>query len=141
MFLCAVFTSCSSTTEQQGFNEVEEEGQSVKVNGKWTVDRATAEELKGMKNTMENFTLLNKKKFENMKAYQEYGALLRNHIERVNTYCGLDAANKTILCKSLNNLKSKIEILEGNDMEKSREAMTELNSLFAQIDSTFNYVN
>ena len=136
-----LFSCNNSNSEDAGYAANTTEFRSEKVNNKWTLDRATAEELKGMKNTIENFTLLNKKKFENLKAYQEYGALLRNHIERVNTFCGLDAESKNVLCKNLDKFKTNIEILEGNNMEQSHKAMEQLNTLFAQIDSTYNYSN
>ena len=127
-------TSATQNTENETFV-------STQTQGRWSVDRATAEELKGMKNTIENFTLLNKKKFENLPAYQEYGLLLNNHIERVTTYCRLDSKSKNALCANLNTIKQQIEILQGNDMEKSREAIAEVNKIFAEIDSSFNYNN
>jgi hypothetical protein len=134
---CNSNTSATSNTERNS----ETTFVSTQVDGKWTVDRATAEELKGMKNTIENFTLLNKKKFENLAAYQEYGILLENHINRVNTYCLLDPKTKNTLCANLNRIKEQMEILKGNDMEKSREAIKTINAIYSEIDSSFNYNN
>lgn len=137
LLLCA----CSNSSGDRSLMETQEEFKSQKNEDKWTVDRATAEELKGMKNTMENFTLLNKKKLENLKAYQEYGLLLQNHIDRVNTYCLLDKESKNMLCKKLDKMREGIKTLEGTDMEESRVTVAELNRIFAEIDSSFNYTN
>lgn len=114
---------------------------SKQVDGRWTTDQATAEELKGMKNTIENFTLLNKKKFENLKAYQEFGDLMQMHSDRVTNYCGLDPATKNLLCKKLDDIKTEVAILKGDDMQKSKEALGRINVVLAQIDSSFNYSN
>lgn len=132
--------ACNSPVQNDDSSESKQEFKSEMINAKWTVDRGTAEELKGMKNTMVNFTLLNKR-LENLKAYQEYGLLLQNHIERVTSYCQLDKQSKNLLCKNLDKLKEDIKTLEGTDMEKSRAAVAELNRAFAEIDSSFNYTN
>lgn len=138
----ALIAGCDNPASSESkTTDSETEFVSTKTNGKWSVDRATAEELKGMKNTVENFTLLNKKKFENLPAYQEYGLLLENHINRVNTYCQLDPTSKNALCANLNKIKEQMEVLKGNDMDKSREAIKSINLLFAEIDSSFNYNN
>jgi len=71
------FSSCNhSEASENGLITKEETFSSTQVNGKWTTDFKTAEELKVMRNTIENFTLLNKKKFENLKACQTLGKLL-----------------------------------------------------------------
>lgn len=141
----AVFllTACENNAGKSATNSLQDEQNftSQNINGKWTVDRATAEELKGMKNTLENFTLLNKKKYENLPAYQEYALLLENHIERVTTFCRLDKQSKNALCKNLDRIKEQMEILKGDDMEKSYKAMVAINRIFAEIDSSFNYNN
>lgn len=137
LWVAVIVTACNTHSEY-----TVHEGESFKSeqqNGKWTTDQATAEELKGMKNTIENFTLLNKKKFENLKAYQEFGDLMTMHIERVTQYCRLDADTRNLLCRKLETIKPEIEILHGNDMQKSKEALTRINSTIAEIDSTFNY--
>ncbi len=139
--IAALIAGCDNPASESKTTDTETEFKSTQTDGKWSVDRATAEELKGMKNTVENFTLLNKKKFENLPAYQEYGLLLENHINRVNTYCQLDPTSKNALCANLNNIKEQMEVLKGNDMDKSREAIKAINLLFAEIDSSFNYNN
>lgn len=140
--IAALIAGCNNPAATENkTTDAETEFVSTQTDGKWSVDRATAEELKGMKNTVENFTLLNKKRFENLPAYQEYGLLLENHIDRVNTYCQLDPTSKNTLCANLNKIKEKMEVLKGNDMDKSREAIQSINLLFAQIDSSFNYNN
>ena len=91
--------------------------------------------------TIENFTLLNKKKFENLKAYQEFGDLMQMHVDRVTTYCKLDADTKNLLCRKLDKIKAEVQTLHGNDMEKSKEALKNINSILAEIDSSFSYMN
>ena len=109
--------------------------------GKYTTDFATAQELKMMRNTIDNFTLLNKKKFENLRAYQEFGDLLQMHTDRVIESCNLDAGSKNILCKKLDKIKSEVQTLRGTDIEKSEIALKNVNAYLAEIDSLFNYIN
>ena len=69
--ICLLQSCNSKTSEQTSTQQEEENFTSEMENGKWTTDFATAQELKGMHYTIENFTLLsNKKKLENLKAYQ-----------------------------------------------------------------------
>jgi hypothetical protein len=112
-----------------------------KINGKYTVDRATSEELKIMENTVVNFTDMIKRQPKNLAAYNEYGNLLMNHIERINTYCRLDANAKTQLCSNLNLIKEKIPALQQNDVAAASQATTEINRLFSKIDSSFAFRN
>ena len=114
---------------------------SEKVNGRMTTDFATAQELKGMRISIENFTLLNKKKFENLKAYQQFGDILQNHLDRTTASCGLDDAAKTTLCSKLDKMKPEINTLHGDDMIKSKEAVKNVNRWMAEIDSSFSYMN
>ncbi|MCW5907616.1 MAG: hypothetical protein KIS94_07145 [Chitinophagales bacterium] len=143
LIVAILLTACenNSGNSTTGSQREEQNFTSQNIDGKWTVDRATAEELKGMKNTLENFTLLNSKKYENLPAYQEYALLLENHIERVTTFCRLDKETKNALCKNLDRIKEQMEILKGDDMEKSHEAMEAINRIFGEIDSSFNYNN
>ena len=95
-----------------------------------------------MRNTIENFTLLsNKKKLENLKAYQEFGDLMQMHAERVTTYCRLNPETKNLLCKKLDNIKSEVQTLHGDDMQKSKAALKNINTHLADIDSSFTYMN
>ncbi len=139
--ISCLLQSCNSAQRQQ--NSTQEEGNftSELKEGKYTTDFETAQELKGMRNTIENFTLLNKKKFENLKAYQEFGDLMQMHVDRVTTYCKLDADTKNLLCKKLDKIKSEVETLHGDDMVKSKEALEHINSYLEEIDSSFNYKN
>lgn len=133
-----------SCNHKQGVSEQKSEPEKYVaevINGKYNTDFETAQELKGMRNTIENFTLLNKKKFENLKAYQEFGNLMEMHIERVNEYCQLDASTKSILCQKLDKMKEEVKTLQGTDMEKSKEALARINTALVEIDSTFNYSN
>jgi|APTNR8051073442_1049403.scaffolds.fasta_scaffold20984_1 PBP1b-binding outer membrane lipoprotein LpoB len=134
--------SCNSNLNQSS-SAAESETQFVskQQNGRWSTDFATAEELKGMHYTIENFTLLNRKKFENLQAYQEFGNLMQMHIDRVTTHCQLDANSKSILCRKLDRVKTEIKVLHGNDMEKSKISLHNINSIFSEIDSTFSYMN
>ncbi len=133
--------SCDSTPSTAEQNTDQKKYVSEKIDGKYKTDFETAQELKGMRNTIENFTLLNKKKFENLKAYQEFGSLMEMHIDRVNEYCNLDASTKSILCKKLDKIKEEVTILQGSDMDKSKEALERINSYVTEIDSSFNYMN
>ena len=114
---------------------------SEKINGKYTVDRATSEELKVMENTVENFSLMIKRQPKNTAAYNEYGNLLQNHIERINNYCGLDENSKTELCSKLKLISEKVPALQQNDAPAASTATAEINILFAKIDSTFAFRN
>jgi len=122
-------------------NKATQEFISTQVNGKWTTDFTTAEELKGMHNTIENFTLLNKKKFENLKAYQEFGDLMQMHADRVTEYCQLDANTKNLLCKKLAAIKTEVQTLHGDDMVQSKAAVANINLILSEIDATFSYNN
>ncbi len=142
-FTICLLQSCNSNTSEQTSTQQEEENFTSEMeNGKWTTDFATAQELKGMHYTIENFTLLsNKKKLENLKAYQEFGNLMQMHIDRVTTYCRLDVDSKNLLCKKLDKIKTEIEILHGDDMERSKAALKNINLHLAEIDSSFSYIN
>ena len=136
------FSSCNhSEASENGLITKEEIFSSTQINGKWTTDFKTAEELKVMRNTIENFTLLNKKKFENLKAYQEFGDLIAMHIERVLNNCGLDEKPKEILQAKLEKLNAEVKILQGTDMGKSKLSVKKVNEALAAIDSTFTYTN
>ncbi len=141
LFTGLLLTTCNNQTGSSSVSEPEEAFVSKKESGKWTTDFATAQELKGMRNTIENFTLLNKKKFENLKAYQEFGDLMQMHVERVNTLCRLDPDTKNLLCKKLDSIKEEVTVLHGEDMVKSKEAVEHINTYLADIDSTFSYMN
>lgn len=138
----SLLQSCNNKSSKQTTTVEEENFTSEQRNGKWTTDFATAQELKGMHYTIENFTLLsNKKKLENLKAYQEFGDLMQMHVDRVTTYCRLDADTKNLLCKKLNKIKAEVQTLHGDDMEKSKVALKNINSHLAEIDSSFSYMN
>jgi hypothetical protein len=142
--LISVLMGCNQ--QQSGSSISPEEGlkdsfKSENKNGKHTTDFETAQELISMRFTIENFTLLNKKKFENLKAYQEFGDLMQMHIERITRFCKLDVDTKNLLCKKLEGITKEVEILHGSDMEKSKEALGKINYSLGQIDSTFNYSN
>ena len=142
IFLSAMLLQgCNNNQSQTTSASSQEDFTSVQKNGKWTTDFTTAEELKGMHYTIENFTLLNKKKFENLKAYQEFGDLMQMHIDRVTMHCNLDADTKNLLCKKLDRIKTEVQTLHGNDMEKSKAALNNVNSILAEIDSSFSYMN
>jgi hypothetical protein len=142
--LISVLMGCNQ--QQSGSSISPEKGlkdffKSKNKNGKYTTDFETAQELISMRFTIENFTLLNKKKFENLKAYQEFGDLMQMHVERITRYCKLEVDTKNLLCKKLEGITKEVEILHGNDMEKSKEALGKINYSLSQIDSTFNYSN
>lgn len=112
-----------------------------KVNGKYTVDRATSEELKVLENTVVNFTVMIKRQPNNISAYNEYGNLLQNHIERIHKFCGLDENTKSQLCNNLNLINEKVPALQQNDVAAASEATAEISMLFAKIDSSFAFKN
>lgn len=125
-----------STTAETNSNETVEQH---KENGRWLLDRVTAEELRGMGMTIDNFTLLNKKKFENSGAYQEYGLLLENHMKRIDTYCQLGADCKADLYVRLDSIKNELPVLSKGDLEEGKAAVLRVRSIWSGVDSTFNY--
>ncbi|MGE0635391.1 MAG: hypothetical protein AB7G44_10180 [Bacteroidia bacterium] len=141
--IVCIAAACSNTTgnENAATAVSSENFVAEKINGKYTVDRATSEELKVMENTVVNFTVMIKRQPENMAAYNEYGNLLQNHIERINKYCGLDANTKTELCNNLNLISEKVPALQQNDVAAAAQATGEINTLFAKIDSSFAFRN
>lgn len=145
--LSAVFVFIASSCSNSAGNDTTdttvsaENFTSEKVNGKYTVDRTTSEELKVMENTVVNFTVMIKRQPENVAAYNEYGNLLQNHIERINKYCGLDEESKTELCSNLKLISEKIPALQQNDVAAASTATAEINTLFAKIDSSFAFRN
>jgi hypothetical protein len=140
--LTCLLQSCSNERGQEASIQEERNFTSEMKDGKLTTDFSTAQELKSMRNTIENFTLLsNKKKLENLKAYQQFGDLLQMHTERVTKHCRLDADSKNLLCKKLDKVKSEVQTLHGDDMEKSKAALKNVNAHLAEIDSSFSYMN
>jgi hypothetical protein len=142
ILLICILPSCNNSSTLASKSEASGGNfRSEKINGKYSVDFATGEELKGMRITIENFTLLNKKKFENLKAYQQFGDIMQNHLDRLSASCGLDADSRKVLFDELNKFKGEISVLHGDDMSKSKEAVHRINAYLSKIDSTFNYNN
>lgn len=144
LLYCTLFIAigCNNSTETTNHSPVTTETfVAEQINGKYTVDRATSEELKVMENTVVNFTLMIKRQPTNMEAYNEYGNLLQNHIERTTKFCGLDKNSKTMLCSNLNLISERIPALQQNDVAAASKATAEINTLFAKIDSTFAFRN
>ncbi len=144
LLCCIVFiaTGCNDSAESKNSSPLSTGNfVSEKINGKYTVDRATSEELKVMENTVINFSLMIKRQPTNLAAYNEYGNLLQNHIERTTNYCGLDKNSKTILCNNLNLISEKIPVLQQNDVAAAAQASNEIYFLFSKIDSSFAFRN
>ncbi len=142
MLSCTLLSCNNSQNQPNPQSEGEENFISVFKEGKYTTDFATAQELKSMHYTIENFTLLsNKKKLENLKAYQEFGDLMQMHADRITTFCRLDADTKNLLCKKVDKIKTEVQTLHGDDMEKSKAALKAINLHLAEIDSSFSYMN
>lgn len=141
LWISLMLSSCGQLNQDGGASGDGEEVvfQSENKAGKWTTDQSTAQELKSMRNTIENFTSLNKKKYENLKAYQEFGDLMKMHVERVNSYCRLDPDSKNRLCANINRIHEQVDILHGEDIEKSRAALQAVNRIFGEVDSAFTY--
>lgn len=114
---------------------------SEKINGKYTVDPATAEELKIMENTVLNFMQMIKRQPANTAAYNEYGNLIEMHINRINEHCRLDENSKSVLCNNLESIRKKIPLLQNNNVDDAEIACKEIAILFSQIDSAFAYRN
>lgn len=109
------------------------------INGRWQLDRASAEELKGMAMTIDNFSLLNKKKFENSGAYQQFGLLLQNHLQRIDAYCELNTDCRNQLNTKLNEIKAVLPALSTGNMQDGKAALVRVKAAWAQVDSAFIY--
>lgn len=144
LLLCSVLflaIGCSEISGNENGSGTTEAFVSEKINGKYTLDHATSEELRVMENTVINFSLMIKRQPENIAAYNEYGNLLENHINRINKYCSLDKNTKTELCKNLNLINEKIPALRQSDVALAAVAEKEINQLFSKIDSSFAFKN
>lgn len=142
MLVLSLLNACNS--DEKATTQTESSAETFKpekINGKLTTDFATAQEMKSLHYTIENFTLLNKKKFENLKAYQQFGDMMQIHIDRITASCRLDHDSKALLCRKLDKIKTEINTLHGDDMAKSKEAVKNINLYLTQIDSTFHYMN
>ncbi len=104
------------------------------------VDVAAAQERTSMHMSVENFTLLNKKKYENLGAYQQFGDILQMHVDRMTGICDADQELKSKLTGALDRIRAEITILHGADMAQSKAAVHEVNLQMAQIDSTFDHL-
>lgn len=114
---------------------------SERQNGKWTTDITTAQYLKTLHYTVENFTLLNKKKFENLPAYREFGELMSLQIKQIGENSGLDVVTKERLLQKLQEIESEAIALKEYDMPAARQSLGRINKHMAEIDSFFNYQN
>lgn len=146
LYITIIFTislqACNlKQPSQESGSNGSESFRSELVNGKYTTDFNSAQELKGLRNTVENFTLLNKKKLENDAAYREFGELLMMHIDRINTYCVLEGEGKEILHQHLEKLAQEAQKLKADKSTDYRLALQQVNSILSNIDSTFNYMN
>jgi hypothetical protein len=142
IIVLALLQGCDNQKPTQAGTAMgETEYVSVQKNGKWTTDIASAQDLKSLHYTIENFTLLNKRKFENLLAYQEFGSLLKQQTEQITEKCALDPTAKNMLCSELNKIKTEADVLQGEDITEARLSLVRINTIMAQIDSLFNYQN
>jgi hypothetical protein len=121
-----------ATPEQEAF-------QSQQVQGRWTTDKNTAMELRAMQSSIENFNLLIKKQPQNLMAYRAYAETLQNHVDRTVTYCSLDKNTRSLLCKCLDKIREQITLIEKGDINQAHQSATNINHLFAEIDTSFNF--
>lgn len=141
LLLTLLLAGCKhdSPMSAKAFNDAGEVFVQGKIDNKWQVDRATAEELRGMGMTIDNFWLLNKKKFENSGAYQEFGLLLENHISRIDAYCALSGDCKRDLYVRLDSIKAEVPILSTGELEKGKAALLRIKNVWAGVDTAFSY--
>lgn len=130
---------CNHSSPQNTANNQQETSTQELINGKWQLDRASAEELKGMAMTIDNFALLNKKRFENSGAYQEFGLLLQNHLQRIDTYCELNADCRNTLYNRLNEIKAELPALSTGNLQDGKAALGRVKATWALVDSSFIY--
>ena len=130
---------CNNTSETMANNQQQAAETQQLVNGRWQMDRASAEELKGMAMTIDNFALLNKKKFENSGAYQQFGLLLQNHLQRIDTYCKLNTDCHDRLYTKLNEIKAELPVLSTGNLSDGKAALGRVKAIWAQVDSAFIY--
>ena len=141
-FIAVIFmASCGDGAESNAtaVQTEQETFQSKQVQGHWTTDKNTAMELRAMQSTIENFNLLIKKQPQNLMAYQGYAATLKNHVNRTVTFCSLDKNARSLLCKSIDKISAQIEIIEKGDIKQAHDAAGKINSIFSEIDNSFNF--
>lgn len=136
-----VLYACNNVPQNQSTNnnETKDNYEQSRLNGKWQMDLITSQELKGMAMTIDNFALLNKKKFENNKAYQEFGLLLENHLKRIEDYCTLNNCCKQDLNTKLEVIKTELPALSTGDKGQGKAALERIKTAWAQVDSSFIY--
>jgi hypothetical protein len=117
----------------------EQNFESKKIDGRWTVDKGTAMELRAMQSTIENFNLLITEQPQNLPAYQGYAIILQNHIDRTVTYCSLDKNTRSVLCKDLDKLREQISAINKGDIGQAREASKNINLIFKGLNDYFNF--
>ena len=135
-----VFFSCTNREVSPGAGtETIEKFSSKKENGRWTTNSAMAEQLRAMDATLENFTLLNKKKYENLKAYQQFASFFMDHVNLLRSVPLDDGEARNSLYAKLDSLEAQSKIMLGSDMNASSTALKVTNSVFSQIRSAFNF--
>lgn len=136
-----ILYACNNNIANQSNNttETKDAYEQHRLSGKWQMDLVTSQELKGMAMTIDNFSLLNKKKFENDKAYQEFGLLLENHLKRIEDYCTLNNSCKQDLNIKLEAIKTELPALSTGDKEQGKAALERIKTAWAQVDSSFIY--
>ncbi|MFN8310527.1 MAG: hypothetical protein U0T73_11235 [Chitinophagales bacterium] len=111
------------------------------TDGQYRIDLKTAEELRSMQNTVENFTLLNKKKFEHVEAYQEFGELLQLQMARILENGNLRGNCRSVLESELRIIQQELPVFAGKDTARSKQALIRVNKTMAVMDSTFKFLN
>lgn len=135
-----ILQSCNiSETDSAPACIVQEQNiKSKKIDGRWTMDKGTAMELRAMQDTIENFNLLIKKQPQNLSAYKGYAVSLQNHVDRTVTYCSLDKNTRSVLCKDLDKLWEQITAINKGDISQAHEASKNINLIFKGMNDYFN---
>lgn len=136
LFLISCHPDASISDKERGSND---KFHSEYRLGQWTTDPATKEELRAIYSTIDNFSQLNKRKFENLKAYQEFGSLLQSHTETIKSNRDLTGESQEILLKKISMMEKQLRIFGDTSLTGSRMALDTIQIIFSEIDSTFEF--
>lgn len=95
------------------------------------------EVLRNLDNTVDNFLQLNKKKYENQKAYHEFADLVTMQLNKfIELTKDLDCYPKHE--KYIHDIHNNLTVLKGNNLEKSKQASLEIGKIFREWKKEFS---
>lgn len=101
----------------------------------FSVDANTREQLYILHHTVENFTLLNSRKYENIAAYHQFADLLEMQLATILKDEKLSQPAGENITRYLRDIQQQIGVLRGENMIKCKESIALINKDLQALDT------